>query len=170
MATRSLFTCITSDYLPVLQALYDFCQTFCGAPRKPHPPHPASHPCLWSCDWYSHWLAPCFEHRSKMKLNEQNVLFLLKFTGKCCIIDNPLIVNYRQLPFNEHLYKTNIWCWFLPFFTHFRVTILILYKTYTSLRRTTGNRQRTLEKCFTQLQTPQNGNVGTLHDNKLQIF
>ena len=82
MATRSLFKCITSDCLPVLLALYDSCQTFCGAPRKPHPPHLASHPCLWSCDWYSHWLAPCFEHRSGMKLNEQNVLLFVKVHKK----------------------------------------------------------------------------------------
>ena len=57
--------------------------------------------------------------------------FLLKFTEKCCIIDNPLIVNYSQISLNGHLYKTNAWCWSLPFFSHFRVTILIL-----SIRRT----------------------------------
>ena len=62
--------------------------------------------------------------------------FMLFFCVLIAIANiNPREINseiqFSQLPLNGHLSKTDTWCWSLPFFSHFTVTIL-------PIRRTTG--------------------------------
>ena len=52
---------------------------------------------------------------------------------------------YSQLSLNGHLYKTDTWCWSRPFLSHF--TITKLYKTDTSIRRTTDTLKSLTDTC-----------------------
>ena len=78
--------------------------------------------------------------------NELETRELIKFKAR-------IQLNFSQLSLNGHLYKTDTWCWSLPFLTHFTVQCnYTLYKTGTSLRQTTDtletiNRNLRSELC-----------------------
>ena len=58
-------------------------------------------------------------------------------------------------------YKTDTWCWSLPFSRHF--SVITLYKTDTSLRRNCNGHLRSEEIL-------QNGNVGVEYEQTRPLF
>ena len=81
-----------------------------------------------------------------MKISLLTFNTLLQHTRHNLSMSNQWVIDgYSQLFLNGHLYKTDTWCWSRPLLSHF--TITTLYKTDTSIRRTTDTLKLSTDTC-----------------------